>query len=274
MNWAHTLIIALLKQRPMSTSELAQELSVPPHRVATWMRELEQAGRVFRYQGDSPGRIGWSSRRRNPAKPKQPIPDAAVRHFFAGKNHWSDGQYCYDAWAHTSPTGRYEGHDTFFVRKYTVRWDMATDNEKNRHASFWLLMVRPDRYWVKTDDGESWRNPTSNPSRRRSQRLPLSQSGAEAMYERFHESKPRRKRRVSVASPPGNGVALGKVVSIVYQPPGYSGKGSHLYEHKFGDTGDRMLRQKPILVVSPDGKQLFIIKDDSRFVVNERGIVG
>ncbi len=94
------------------------------------------------------------------------------------------------------------------------------------------------------------------------------------MYEKFHGTQPRRRRIVHEPELPRSLAVIGRIIEIVYEPPSYSGKGGHEYSHAWGDTGSMMLPDKPLLAVSPDGKSLYIIRDKSKFYVDERGIVG
>ena len=69
-------------------------------------------------------------------------------------------------------------------------------------------------------------------------------------------------------------VRLGYLEALVYKPEGKSlRKGT--YEHKFGDTGSgKRKRSRPVLAVSRDGRQLYVINGRSKYKVTGKGIVG
>jgi hypothetical protein len=96
------------------------------------------------------------------------------------------------------------------------------------------------------------------------------------LYSRFHGTPPLRTRPVSYKQPSAGErlVKIGRIVEIVYHPEPPSQHSKSLYSHKFGDYGDRMGKNKPILAVSQDGKQLYIINDAANPIFGERGIVG
>jgi len=69
-------------------------------------------------------------------------------------------------------------------------------------------------------------------------------------------------------------VRLGYLEALVYKPEGKSLK-KGTYEHKFGDTGSgKRKRSRPVLAVSRDGGQLYIINGRSKYKVTRKGIVG
>lgn len=83
------------------------------------------------------------------------------------------------------------------------------------------------------------------------------------LYERFSGHDPEEIGRVSVPAIPRVGVAIGEVDGILYST---IRDGKHeKYIHKFHK------RDRPLFVVSPDGKQLFLIGGNYTFT--ERGIV-
>lgn len=83
------------------------------------------------------------------------------------------------------------------------------------------------------------------------------------LYERFSGHDPEEIGRVTVPKVPRVGVAIGEVDGILYSTI-RDGK-FEKYIHKFHK------RDRPMFVVSPDGKQLFLIGGNYTFT--ERGIV-
>ena len=83
------------------------------------------------------------------------------------------------------------------------------------------------------------------------------------LYERFSGHDPEEIGRVTVPRVPRVGVAIGEVDGILYSTI-RDGK-LEKYIHKFHK------RDRPLFVVSPDGKQLFLIGGNYSFT--ERGIV-
>jgi len=83
------------------------------------------------------------------------------------------------------------------------------------------------------------------------------------LYERFSGHDPEEIGRVTVPRVPRVGVAIGEVDGILYSTI-RDGK-LEKYIHKFHK------RDRPLFVVSPDGKQLFLIGGNYTF--SERGIV-
>ena len=83
------------------------------------------------------------------------------------------------------------------------------------------------------------------------------------LYERFSGHDPEEVGRITVPPVPSVGVAIGEVDGILYSTirDGRLEK----YIHKFNR------RDRPLFVVSPDGKQLFLIGGNYSFT--ERGIV-
>lgn len=85
---------------------------------------------------------------------------------------------------------------------------------------------------------------------------------AAKLYESFRERTPRRIKKVGIAVP-RIAVDIGHVEYIGYRTT--HGKKLTLYQHDFG-PGSR-----PLLCVSPDGRQLLLL--GGRYVFTERGIV-
>lgn len=96
------------------------------------------------------------------------------------------------------------------------------------------------------------------------------------LYEQFHGNPPMRTRKVKIRVPNKGEklVAIGKLVSVEYEPYGSSRRRKVRYTHELGDTGSRVLPEKPILATGKDGKGLFVIEDKSSPKFSSRGIVG
>jgi len=103
--------------------------------------------------------------------------------------------------------------------------------------------------------------PSSRAGRNRTVRGELEQ--AADLYERFSGHEPEEIGRVKIPPTPRVGVAVGTVDGILYTTvrDGQSEK----YIHKFRQS------DKPLFVVSPDGRQLFLI--GGRYAFTEMGIV-
>jgi len=95
------------------------------------------------------------------------------------------------------------------------------------------------------------------------------------LYESFHGNPPQvRKVRVRVPNKGEQLVSIGRLTAIEYQPYGSSRRKRTTFIHKLGDTGSRMLPEKPILATGKNGKGLFVIEDKSSPKFTERGIEG
>lgn len=105
------------------------------------------------------------------------------------------------------------------------------------------------------------------PSSRARTRAKLSQRKdvrrAASLYERFSGHEAEILGKVRIPALPKTGVAIGKCVGILYDTvrDGVAEK----YIHKFAK------KDAPILVVSPDGKQILLV--GGRYTFTERGIV-
>ena len=84
---------------------------------------------------------------------------------------------------------------------------------------------------------------------------------ARRLLESFTERPLRREQSVRLPAPPKIGVAFGRVIGIMYQTPD-----GESFIHRF-----RLQESRPLIVSSPDGKQLFLIGGSYNFT--ERGIV-
>lgn len=96
------------------------------------------------------------------------------------------------------------------------------------------------------------------------------------LYKKFHGVDPVNRRKVSYQPPkPGEELLIiGKVTQINYQPEANSQYHNTEFYHKSGDTGSRMLKNKPVLACSKDGKRIYLIPDKSKARFTERGIIG
>jgi len=107
-------------------------------------------------------------------------------------------------------------------------------------------------------------NPVPPSSRAGMQRLVSDQvAQAKDLYERFSGHQAEAIGKIRIPAIPRVGVAIGEVDGILYSTvrDGQLEK----YIHKFRRS------DKPLFVVSPDGKQLFLI--EGRYTFTERGIV-
>jgi len=95
------------------------------------------------------------------------------------------------------------------------------------------------------------------------------------LYESFHGNPPKtRKLKIGVPEPGEKIISIGKLINLEYLPYGSSKYKKTQFTHKLGDDGTKILPNKPILAVSEDGKQLYIINDKSKYKFGENGIVG
>ena len=95
------------------------------------------------------------------------------------------------------------------------------------------------------------------------------------LYEQFHENPPKvRKTRIRVPNKGEKLIAIGRLTAVEYQPYGNSKRKKVIFRHKLGDTGSKMLSNKPVLATGANGKGLFVIEDESAPFFSERGIIG
>jgi len=105
--------------------------------------------------------------------------------------------------------------------------------------------------------------------------LGIKKESSNPLYEDFHNAAP--KTRVVDLPVPDEGdklCAIGRLESVTYTPYGSSSLRGRHFEHKSGDTGEKILKNKPILASDSKGKHLYIIPDRSRQKMTERGIIG
>jgi hypothetical protein len=86
---------------------------------------------------------------------------------------------------------------------------------------------------------------------------------AAELYQSFSGHTAKVLKRIAKPKIPTVGIAIGKILGIIYQTK-RDGRTEH-YRHDFGAAS------RPLLVVSPDGRQLFMIGGSFNFT--ERGIV-
>ena len=96
---------------------------------------------------------------------------------------------------------------------------------------------------------------------------------ASELYQAFHGANP-KVRRVRYVPPKEPLVAIGYITDITYLPYGSSKRKGTAYQHLWGDTGSKVLREKPILAVSQDGRNFYILRNRSSARFSERGIIG
>jgi len=100
------------------------------------------------------------------------------------------------------------------------------------------------------------------------------QRNPKGLYQAFHGSPPSNVKKVKVPNVK-RAIKIGRLSALQYDPEPPSNLTGKRYLHDFGDYGYKFSgKNKPILAVSQDGKQLLILRDKSDFVFNERGIVG
>lgn len=94
------------------------------------------------------------------------------------------------------------------------------------------------------------------------------------MYAAFHQRQPTRSRMVSVPLPEGPLIAIGKTIRIEYEPYGKSRHVGTRFFHNFGDLGERMIKERPILVSDRKGNIFFVPESKKYPHFSERGILG
>lgn len=112
------------------------------------------------------------------------------------------------------------------------------------------------------DEAARYQNPVSLGSRAYNPRDP-EMARAAKLYESFRERAPTRVKKLGIAGPPRIAVDIGHVEFIGYRTT--HGRKLTLYQHDFA-PGSR-----PLLCVSPDGKQLLLL--GGRYQFTGRGIV-
>lgn len=103
---------------------------------------------------------------------------------------------------------------------------------------------------------------------------PHSNPVSNRMYQGFHGNPPGRARKVSIPTPEGPCVAIGKAVRIEYEPYGNSQHKGTRFFHDFGDTGEKMIKERPILVSDRNGNIFFIPESKKYPHFSDRGILG
>ena len=94
------------------------------------------------------------------------------------------------------------------------------------------------------------------------------------LFQSFHGVPPKGTRSVNVREPKRL-IKLGRLTRINYAPESPSTLTGTEYTHRFGDRGYTFDgKNKPVLAVSQDGRQLVIVNDKSTYKFNSRGIIG
>jgi uncharacterized Zn finger protein (UPF0148 family) len=96
-----------------------------------------------------------------------------------------------------------------------------------------------------------------------------------SLYQSFHGNPPAKTRMVNLPVPKKGQklVKVGRLTHVIYSPEWPSRHSGSHYEHAFGDTGTRMLPDKPILATDEKGEHLFIIPDRAKPRFTNRGII-
>jgi hypothetical protein len=98
-----------------------------------------------------------------------------------------------------------------------------------------------------------------------------------SLYQSFHGKPVQSQRMVQFNPPKGNVVKIGKVSEIIYTVEGNSKFDGTSFSHKAGDLGHKMLPSNTLLVSSEDGKELYLIRENSKSkypVFSSRGVLG
>ena len=108
----------------------------------------------------------------------------------------------------------------------------------------------------------------------RADRIEVIDSNPTGLYQAFHGNPPARTRRVHF-DVPKRAIKIGRLIALQYAPEPPSRLAGRRFEHEFGDYGTlRFGKHKPILAVSPGGKQLLVLNELSDYKFESRGIVG
>ena len=96
------------------------------------------------------------------------------------------------------------------------------------------------------------------------------------LYAAFHGVSPKGVRKVNFRNPKlgERVIKIGRLKELVYHPEPPSLRSKSEFIHSFGDFGDKFMNVQPVLAVSKDGKQLYIINDRASPKFGGRGIVG
>ncbi len=146
-----------------------------------------------------------------------------------------------------------------------------TDNDKRLtldDGSVWLWDARFEHWamWSpprKSNPGRRSINPVKSRGSRAFNPRDPEMARAAKLYESFRERTPKRIKKISIFPPPRVAVDVGLVEFIGYRTT--HGRKLTLYQHDFA-PGSR-----PLLCVSPDGRQLLLI--GGRYKFTGRGIV-
>jgi len=96
-----------------------------------------------------------------------------------------------------------------------------------------------------------------------------------SLYQSFHGNPPAKTRMVNLPVPKKGQklVKIGRLTHVTYNPELPSKRAGSHYEHAFGDTGTKILPDKPILATDEGGKNLYIIPDKAKPRFTNRGII-
>lgn len=92
-----------------------------------------------------------------------------------------------------------------------------------------------------------------------------------SLYESFHGNPPKEVRKVNFTVPKRL-TMIGRLIEVIYAPNSNSKHHGVHFSHKWGDTGEEMRKDKPILAT--DGKNFYILNDEATPTFTERGIIG
>lgn len=148
----------------------------------------------------------------------------------------------------------------------TDLWTVESIGYDISEKKFCVIIVSGDnRLYMYASDLIYYDSPEKNPMRSK-------------LYESFHGTSPLRTRKVLYEPPPKDAplVKWGKISQINYIPEHPSKRANTEFFHKFGDYGEgiKFGKNKPILATDATGKNLYVIKDKSKFHLTDRGIIG
>lgn len=105
---------------------------------------------------------------------------------------------------------------------------------------------------------------------------PFRDDSASGFYKRFHYQPAKVKRFTRLPEPPNEAFVIGRLLNLTYLPFDSSGKPHEPHIHRFGDYGYKEIKDvKKMPILLGDNKHnLWIERGNSKFFLNERGIVG
>ena len=127
---------------------------------------------------------------------------------------------------------------------------------------------------VTTDEVNARRKKLRDSNNPRGNPLGLMSKNPGGLFQSFHGVPSKGTRSVNIREPKRL-IKLGRLTRINYAPESPSTLAGREYTHSFGDFGHVFKgKNKPVLAVSEDGKQLVVVNDKSTYTFNSRGIVG